>query len=223
MEQKKHIVIFSHGFGTRKDDRGLLSDIANSFSETQSMLFDYNGVDETGKILTIPLLSVQAETLMELINKVRTENPDAIIDIVAHSQGCVVVALTKPTGIRKVIFITPSLDNSTERLLNLFKNRPGTEINLLGVSKLMRKDGTISIVPTEFWQEREKTIPIPIYNEFFSKTELIIINAKQDDIHDSSKTEGINEKIKIIELDGDHQFSGESRKSLINIIKNELM
>lgn len=222
MESNKHIIIFSHGFGTRKDDRGLLTDIADGFSATQSILFDYNGVDETENILTVRLLSEQARMLNEIIGKARLENRDAIIDIIGYSQGCLVIALAKPTGIRKTIFIAPSLDKDTERLINMFKERPDTEINLSGISKLARKDGTITLVPAEFWVERKQFDPISLYNELSSETELIIINAKQDEIHDNKNTQELDKKIGILDIDGNHQFSGEARKVLIDKIRKLL-
>jgi len=47
METKKHIVIFSHGFGVEKDSLGLFSDIAEMFSahDIKSVLFDYNEIN----------------------------------------------------------------------------------------------------------------------------------------------------------------------------------
>lgn len=222
MESTKHIIIFSHGFGTRKDDRGLLSDIAAGFSETQSILFDYNGVDETEKILTVRPLSIQAKMLENIIEQARSNNPGAVIDVIAHSQGCLVVALAKPTGIHKTIFVAPSLDNDIEHTINMFKDRLGTEIDLLGISKLARKDGTITIVPAEFWVERKQIEPIPIYNELSSQTALTIIKAKQDEILGHAKTAGLDKKIDIIELNGRHQFSGEARKILIDKIRTLL-
>ena len=221
-ESKKHIIIFSHGFGTRKDDRGLLTDIAERFFNTESILFDYNGVDETEKVLTVRLLSEQAKMLTEIIEKARIGNPGAVIDIIGHSQGCLVIALAKPQDVRKTIFVAPSLDNDIEHTLDMFRSRPGTEINLSGISKLARRDGTITLVPAEFWVERKKVEPIPLYNKLSSQTDLIIINAKQDEILGHTEIQGLNKKIKIVELDGSHQFSGEARKVLINKIKEFL-
>ena len=219
MENKKHIIIFSHGFGTRKDDRGLLTDIAAGFSETESILFDYNDVDEIKNTLTVPPLSEQAKMLNEVIKKACLENKDAVIDVIGHSQGCLVVALAKPALVRKIIFTAPSLDNSIERTINMFKDRPDTEINLSGISKLGRKDGTITLVPSQFWVERKQFDPIPLYNELSQETELIIINAKQDDIHGNLNTKGLNNNIEILEIDGNHQFSGDARGDLIDKIR----
>lgn len=218
-ESIKHIIIFSHGFGTRKDDRGLLTDIADGFSKTESILFDYNGVDETENILTVRLLSEQARMLNDVIEKARIDNPGAIIDVIGHSQGCLVIGIAKPNGIRKTIFVAPSLDKDIEHTINMFKERPGTEINLSGISKLARNDGTVTLVPSEFWVERKQSDPIPLYNELSYKTDLIIINAKQDEILGHSNIEGLDNRIKIMDIDGNHQFSGESRQVLIDKIK----
>ncbi len=218
-ESIKHIIIFSHGFGTRKDDRGLLTDIADGFSKTESILFDYNGVDETENILTVRLLSEQARMLNDVIEKARIDNPGAIIDVIGHSQGCLVIGIAKPNGIRKTIFVVPSLDKDIEHTINMFKERPGTEINLSGISKLARNDGTVTLVPSEFWVERKQSDPIPLYNELSYKTDLIIINAKQDEILGHSNIEGLDNRIKIMDIDGNHQFSGESRQVLIDKIK----
>jgi hypothetical protein len=38
----KHVIVYSHGFGVRKDDRGLLTDIAKSMPGVDHVLFDYN-------------------------------------------------------------------------------------------------------------------------------------------------------------------------------------
>ena len=220
---KKHIIIFSHGFGTRKDDRGLLTNIADEFSSSLSILFDYNEVDESEKILTVRPLIEQSKMLNEVIEKARLENPEATIDIVGHSQGCLIIALAKPQGIRKIIFLAPSLDNDIDHTINMFKDRPGTEINLSGISKLARKDGTVTIVPSKFWEERKKLIPIPLYNDLTKSADLYIINANQDDVHGKNETDGLHEKIKVIEIDGNHQFSGNEREALLIKIKEILI
>ncbi len=222
MQKKEHIFIYSHGFGVRKDDRGLLTGIADGIPEVESILFDYNDINEIENILTVPSLSKQAEILSEIIKKTQNENPEAVIDLIAHSQGCLVVAIAKPKNIRKTIFLAPSLDNNLERTIALFKDRPGSVIDIEGTSKLSRKDGSLTIVPAIFWKERQMFEPIPLYNELALETELIIINAKNDDILGNLPGNGLNEKIKVIELDGNHQFSGEARQPLIDLIKTFL-
>lgn len=38
--KKKNFIIFSHGFGVKKDDRGLFSDIASALTGAESVLFE---------------------------------------------------------------------------------------------------------------------------------------------------------------------------------------
>ena len=148
----KHIVIFSHGFGTKKDDRGLLSG-EHGIAEMiyglgiETILFDYNDIDEATNTITVKPLRTQVKMLKGVIDKTKEENPGAIVDIIANSQGCLVPASLLPQGIRKTILISPSLNVDNQRMINLFKDHPDTIINLEGVSRLGRKDGTTTIVP----------------------------------------------------------------------------
>ena len=69
MQSKKHIIIFSHGFGVRKDDVGLFTDIVKAVPEVESILFDYFDVDEKNKILTIRPFSTQVKMLNDVVKK----------------------------------------------------------------------------------------------------------------------------------------------------------
>src|SRR6185369_13842555 len=102
-----HVIVFSHGFGVRKEDRGLFTAIAKALPDAKSVLFDYNPINEESNTLTAKPLNEQALKLRKVINSARAEFPGAIIDLVCHSQGCVVAGLVKPRGIRKVIMLTP--------------------------------------------------------------------------------------------------------------------
>jgi hypothetical protein len=228
MKKNKHIIIFSHGFGTKKDDRGLLSGpsgIAESIisGNLETILFDYNEIDEVNNKITVKPLSEQVKILEKVINEFREKNPEAVIDIIAHSQGCLVPAKLLPNGIRKTILLAPSFDVNNERMINLFKDNFNTSINLDGVSKLGRKDGTITIVPSLYWKDRQNMNPIFLYNEFSKITDLIIINANQDDIHSNLSIEGLAKNIKVLNINGDHNFDGEYRDYLIKIIKEIIL
>jgi hypothetical protein len=107
---KKHIVIFSHGFGVRYDDLGLLSGpegLAEALQAEgiETVLFDYFIINEEKKTLTVRTLSETANMFREVLEKTKQQYPDAIIDVIAHSQGTVNVAIAKPEGVRKVIFL----------------------------------------------------------------------------------------------------------------------
>lgn len=227
-ESKKHIVIFSHGFGTKKDDRGLfagpqgISEFLAPF-HIESVLFDYNEINETENTVTIKALSQQVIVLKNVIDTIKEKYPDAVIDIIAHSQGCLVPASLLPSGIRKVLLTAPSLDVNNQRMVDMFASDPETVIDMKGISRLKRKDGTISIVPSEYWTERENADPISLYNGLSFVSDVTIIKAADDTILGDLSTDRLSSVIKQIRLPGDHGFKGEYRLKLLETIKDSIV
>ncbi|MDP2598622.1 MAG: hypothetical protein Q8P49_02205 [Candidatus Liptonbacteria bacterium] len=210
MQKNKHILVFSHGFGVRKDDRGLLTDIATAFPEAESVLFDYFDVDEGKKTITICPLSSQAKMLNDTIKRVQGVSPGATIDLICHSQGTIVAALAKPEGVRKTILLAPVFDMSIERAMK----RYGPLMKLDGVTELYPLDGYIRFVPPEYWAERGTLKPFAEYNAFAEKTDIIAIEANQDEIVPKMDLAALSPKVQIISLDGDHNFTGAAREPL---------
>jgi len=228
MNSQEHIVIFSHGFGVKKDDRGLLSGpegIAEALQREgiETILFDYNELNEADNTMVTTPLSAQAKILENVITETREKNLEAVIDIVAHSQGCIAPAILLPKNIRKIVFIAPSFDAEMERMIDYFKKYPETEINLDGVTKLGRSDGSITYVPSLCWIDRGNTEPIPLYNQLSKITNLKIIRAGQDHILGAIEMNGLNEKIESFLLDGNHSFENEAREPLISKIRELLL
>ena len=221
-QEKKHIVIFSHEFGVKKDSRGLFTDIIKVLENTKPVIFDYNEVNEDKKTITVRKFSEQVSILKDIVDKEKSSNSNSIIDIVCHSQGSIIVALAKPISIRKIILIAPSFDTNIDRMLNIFKSRPETEINIKGISKLSRRDGSFTIVPPEYWVERASVEPIDLYNQLSKSTELIIINANQDEVLGEVNFTNLNKGIEIIKINGDHNFNGEYRSKLLEMLKAKL-
>jgi hypothetical protein len=68
MNNKKHIVVYSHGVAVQKDDNGLFTGIAEAIPEVESILFDYYQVNEgRNKIFVCPF-SVQIKKLNQVVN-----------------------------------------------------------------------------------------------------------------------------------------------------------
>jgi len=223
MENKKQIIIFSHGFGVKKDDLGMLTDIASMFKDIECILFDYFDIDEINKTITVKPFSEQVKKLTEIYNKTRAENPDAVIDIIGHSQGTLIPPLADLSFVRKTILLNPTFDLGLERSMDRYKNKPDCDINLEGMSQLYRVGGYLRFIPKEYWTERLATSkPTELFNNYSQKTELTIINANQDTILGQADVSGLNSGIKVIALDGDHNFNGEHRLKLKEVI-NEII
>lgn len=219
MNTTKHIIVFSHGFGVRKDSRGLFTDIARFLDSSEFRMFDYDEVDDIHNTLTLRPLKSRASLLAQVLTEVRYSNPNAVIDLIAHSQGCIVAGLAKPVGIRKAILLAPPFRTGTARLMKRFEEHSGSEVNLEGVSRLPRRDGSTTLVPAEYWKDLDNIDPVHLYNDFPKISKLTVIEASQDEVLDYKNLVGLDSKIKVVHLNGDHNFTGEAREGLLKTIK----
>jgi hypothetical protein len=222
-DAKPHIIIFSHGFGVRKEDRGLFTAIARAMPNAKSILFDYSPINEASNTLTAKPLDEQARKLRKVINSTRAENPNATIDLVCHSQGCVVAALLKPRGMRKVILLTPPEDISEATVVKQLSSYLDTIINTTVRTRLARTDGSTTVIHPEYWQSLEGIDSIKLYNRLARVTTLRIIGARQDEVLGKVDYNGIHPSISLVTLDGNHNFDeAESRKRILYILQKEL-
>lgn len=219
---KSHVVIYSHGFGVRQDDRGMFTDIAATLPNARHIMFDYNEVDEATGNLTVLPLNEQAEKLRQVMAETRDGSPNAIIDLIAHSQGCIVACLADLEGVRKAIFIGPPAKLSVDDMVRIFTARSGSEINLHGVSRLQRADFSTTTVPPKYWKSIEGINPVALYNNLSKTTPLTLMNATDDEVIGNKDFSGLSSKIKVMEIKTGHNFEGEGRQQLINAVKQEL-
>lgn len=218
----KRVIIYSHGFGVRKDDRGLFTDIAASLPDAEHIMFDYNQIDEAANTMTVAPLTEQAEMLRRKVAEVRAANPDAVIDLVCHSQGCIVAAIANVPGIRKTIFTAPPPDADVEEKIKRWRVRYGTQFTTAGTSYLERKDGTTTIVPPKYWASLKDLDVQQLYNTLAASTKLVVITATDDEVLGEVVFDKLVPNIKIIEMATGHNFEGDARGELVNTITDEI-
>lgn len=216
----KHIVIYSHGFGVRKDDRGLFTDIASAVPDAEHIMFDYNQIDEQTNTLTVSPLQVQVRKLKEQLDKI---DSDAVVDLVAHSQGCVVAALAKPQNVRQILCLAPPDNVDTERLINFFGSRGGSVIDLGGQSRIPRRDGSTTIIPAAYWQSLKGLDVIRLYNRLPDLARVKFLIANDDEVLGTTNFDKTDERIELVQLDGNHDFTEDARKYLVEYVKNDLV
>jgi len=213
------IVLYSHGFGVKKDDRGLFSDIASSLDNFQHVMFDYNQINEHDNTLTVIPLHEQAKMLKSQYDSLRSNFPGAIIDLVCHSQGCVAAGLAGLEGVRKTILLAPPtyfLDSeaSIEQMLG----RDGTVIEN-GVINYPRRDGSTTIIRQDFWQSIDRiSDPITLFNKLSQVTDVTIIEALSDEVLGESDYSDLSDDILHIQQEANHDFTDGSRPVLSKTI-----
>lgn len=218
MKDKKPFLLFSHGFGNRWDDRGLFPDVIDALGASQYRMFDYNIVNEEKNELTVRPLNHQVQMLKNELDGLQVKSKNDVV-LIGHSQGCLIPAILKPSNIRKAIFLAPQHNISIERMINTFKDRPGSKIDLSGTSVFARRDGSRTLVPQEYWKSLENIDPIQLFNEFSLKTDLIIVVSTEDEILGKTDFSGISQRIKIINIPTNHDFTGEGRAILLEKMK----
>lgn len=213
------IILYSHGFGVKKDDRGLFTDIAGSLDDFQHVLFNYNQIDVGNNTLTVTPLHEQANMLKTQYSTLRGKYPDATIDLVCHSQGCVVAGLAGLSGVRKTILLAPPTRFlGSEEKLKQMSEREGT-VTEDGVVSYPRRDGSTTIIKQDYWQSRDKiSDPIALYNQLSQETKVTIIEALNDEVLGESDYSALSDKVQHIQQEANHDFTNESRSELLNTI-----
>lgn len=208
-------IVYSHGFGVKADARGMFTEIAAAFPEYKSVMFDYNEVLPNGDMIVAPMIE-QAEKLQNVINETDAEK----IVLLCHSQGCLVAGLTNISKVSQVILIAPPVIASEQRVIDKLDARPGSELNLNGVSKYPRTDGSMSYLPKEYIEGFKNMEPISLYDAIAHQKPTVIIRATEDDKLGMTNVHEIT-AARVVDLRADHDFTGESRQDLIDILRSE--
>jgi ACT domain-containing protein len=224
MTHKDIIVIFSHGFGLKKDNRGLFTEISGILNKQgiKTILFDYNKFNtKTNELFIVPF-SIQAKKLEEMIDKTAENNPKSEIVIIGQSQGSFIPTLINNISkVKKVIGVSPFFHTNMKDIIRRYTASKDNELNFTGVSIRKRSDGSTTIIPPEYWKERFEARVEDLYNKLAEKTELVLISPLQDEIMDITDLRKIKQA-SIINLDGNHDFSSQYRPKLVEVILKQL-
>ncbi|HEY6736317.1 MAG TPA: NUDIX domain-containing protein [Candidatus Saccharimonadia bacterium] len=216
------IILYSHGFGVRQDDRGLFTEIAQQLPGYRHIMFDYNQVDEDGRSLTVGSLIDQAKLLEQTCNSLKATYPKALIYLVAHSQGCVVAALAKLTGLTAAILLAPPSSISYDRMRTIFEQGRNSRFSRNSISTLERSDrSTTTVLPT-YWVSLDNLDVPGAISQLAQHTRTLLVEASQDEILGlqdfTTLYPGINRQI----LVADHNFTGSARQLTADLIQSFL-
>lgn len=217
------VILFSHGFGIRKDNLGLFTFLSQKLESLgyKTVLFDYYEYnEETKEVFTIPF-SKHAEILQKQLDKVKEENPGKDIKIIAQSQGCIIPTFCDVTGVSQILGISPFFLTDRDEVLARYSARQGSTTDFGSISIRKHSDGKVTVIPPEYWTERFNTDQYELYNSLALKTSLTLICGLEDELIKSADTSKLK-NIKIINTSGDHDFTGEYKESLYNILLQEI-
>lgn len=217
------VVLFFHGFGIRKENLGLFTFLADKYNNLgfSTVLFDYYNFDySTKEILTVPF-SKQAVILQNQIDRIRKEYPKKDIKIIAHSQGCFIPTICDITRVSEVIAISPFFLTDKDSVYKRYTARKGNVTDFEKVSRRPHSDGTVTIIPPEYWQERFKVNIYESYNRLALKTKLTMIYGTKDEVLNDVDIKKFK-NAEIIGVKSNHDFTEEYREEVFEILSTKL-
>lgn len=217
----KRIFLYSHGFATHASDNGLFDEIASFFPNVQHVMFEYDDWGNNEAIAAT--FSERVKILRNKYNQICSENPDAEINLICHSQGCNVAALANLHDIKKTILLAPPMvyGNPNEEYERQ-KNKNSTVLDD-GTIIRHRSAGYRTIIRPEFFDEFSMLEDVQsLYNNLCINTEVFIVDALRDTVVKKDYSKLVQDiEIKHINTNHDLKDDDNSRKSL-NVVLHEI-
>ncbi len=207
-------IIFVHGFGVKRDSRGLFTAIENQIcSSTLSVRGDFSVI--TDDVTAALPFSAQANRLNKVVDYVRQNFGITKLVYIGHSQGCIVVAKTSPTSSQVILLAPPITSPAAVKFASTPGwSRPGSVLKIDGESILQRSDGSITTVGPDYWCDFKATKPEELYLELSKSNQVNVVLADADNVL------GKQAPIKSIPYssikNADHDFSKSAREPLVS-------
>lgn len=215
-------ILFVHGFGVMKDSRGMFTELAEDILAhgITPILVDLNEQHD-GEDIYVNSLSEQARILREAYEKECDDG--AVIDMICHSQGCLVASLADIPRVRTTLFLAPPTENDPERTISYFSKNPESVVDMNSTSRFARRDGTTTFVPAVYWEDRARMDYREIYLKYISSHETIVIMARNDEVVSNDHIDDIFGSVKVLPLSADHNFTGPAREELRTLVSKVLL
>lgn len=228
--ESNRIAVFVHGFGVMSDSRKTYTEISKSFEEKiLSVRFHLVSVDTFNNEIYTPGFDEQTEILKTVLDSVIMKFSGKEIILIAHSQGCYVVGkLLKESDydLNKVILLSPLIrEDIGRKLVEKFSKREGSIVNISGLSRFVRTDGTITLIPSEFWIQAKKINSIELFKYLDSNYDTYFVWTKGDITTKSNEYVQLKKQtfMKYFEIEGDHDYRNNGNiDELIKFLKTVL-
>lgn len=210
-------IFFVHGFGVRRDSRGLFPAIAQGFPDSLCVAGNFSDPVHN-RIKAVPF-SAQEKRLRAIVEYTEDRFRPQKVFFLGHSQGSIVISLFQPRGSR-VLLLAPPMEAPYEKFIATPGwSRPGSSFNREGLSRLVRSEGIIEADP-DFWNEFRKIDAISRYKQLGRDNEVSIVFAGADEVLGQQKSlPGIFSD----SVDGaDHDFAGNCRNLLLRVIRHRI-
>ncbi|HSX46430.1 MAG TPA: alpha/beta hydrolase [Patescibacteria group bacterium] len=217
----QNALLMVHGFGVRNDSRGMFTELAE-ITDSWAMSIRGNMADPIDGHTTQAVPFAEQSARVEAMLNYADKDGLAQLAVVCHSLGCLSVARSRGVVASQVYLLAPPMGNAFETFIQTPGwQRPGSKLNLAGESTLERKDGSITKVAKEFWDEFEKFGKVErFYAGLGKENKVTVIFAEEDQVWgEQTAPRGIRTET----IEGaDHDFRGTARKKLFNFLLQDI-
>lgn len=215
-------ILFVHGFGVMKDSRGMFTELADVFSAhgITPILIDLNEKNDGGDIY-MNSLSEQSRILRETYERECSDG--SVVDMICHSQGCLVASLANIPDVRTTLFLAPPTENNPEKTISYFSKNPESVVDMNNTSRFARRDGTATFVPAIYWEDRARMNYQELYQNYISSHETVVVTALNDEVVSNEHINNIFGLVKIFPLSADHNFTGTAQEELRALVSSLLL
>lgn len=223
-DNAKNVLVFVHGLGVRYDSKGLFTDIQKSLPKNWgSALFDFYNFG--GDDIFVTPIQDQIQRLKDVLEQLKLNYPQVKVDILAHSQGCMITSLLKPKVGGEVLFLAPPETippkNSPQKGPRFQERKVQNTED--GIS-VQRRNGSKLFIPKQFTEETLGTNVQELILEYSKEQPLSLVVATKDEALGKVEFKKLQNlpNVKIYQLPADHNFTNQSRLSLIKLVNQIL-
>ncbi len=207
------IILYNHGFGTDKHERGLSDDIVSkltsNYKELAILRFSYAGYGKSEGKQEEKTLDTMADDLISVWDFIENnKSKNSLLRTISFSLGNQVLtkayAKKKPL-FDKIICVNPARFSTGQESKEKWCSRPGVKEEN-GVMFIPRADGSITKIGEAFWNSIDPEAYKRTLEEIANNFDSTLIRATEDHIVDNEELTSLSFK-KIIEIPGDHNFS----------------
>lgn len=222
----KEIIVFNHGFGTDKHERGIFDAIVEKLeTETNNrafIRFSYSGYGQSEGKQEEKSLDTMADDLLTIWHFVdEHKSKDAVVKTLSFSMGNQILskALSKNLfDIKTMICVNPANFKTREESKAKWDSRPGVKIDADNILHIPRADGSVTKIGQEFWDSIDPVSYRGNLTEAVEKYNSVLIRAIDDDVVDNAELTKLPFN-KIIEIHGNHNYTKpEDRKAFLNTV-----
>ena len=124
--------------------------------------------------------------------------------------------------VSRVILLAPPVATGMWRVLDKIAKRPGAVFNPDGDSKLPRADGTTTYLRKDYVESLDTVEPLELYQKVAHTKPTLIVRATNDEVLGMTHADDVEDATHI-DIAADHNFTGESRRELVGIIRENLL